>query len=476
MQRLDFVLQTVLKKITPSEEESKKIHNVIQNVLEQTKNTIKPHGLSVVLAGSFTRNTWLAHKKEFDLFIQFPEDTTREKLEKLGLEVGKKIAESLKGSYLIAYAEHPYVRSKISGYDVDIVPCYKVASAEKIKSAVDRTPFHNEYLSKNLKKTQSAEVRLLKQLCKTNGLYGSDLKTQGFSGYLCELLTIEYGNFKNLVVSASKWLPGQVFIDLCKKYSGDKKEFSGQPLVIIDPVDPKRNVAAALSPSRFMKFIDVCKELVSKPSPSLFYRKESVNKSKLGSNLKKRETLFVGIKFKRPLEDGTKSQPIVDDIIYPQLRKTAKRIVDILQEYEFVCNDNWIWCSQEECVILVELSVWKLPSLRKIIGPPIFAVKHSEEFLKKYRTGRLWVEADRWCAETKRQFIHAENKIKNLLSETSNNLKSKGIASHMADSLAKGFKLLSTKEILNHKDKDLLNAVKEYLEHEDFVFGKKRGL
>ncbi|MBI4163652.1 MAG: CCA tRNA nucleotidyltransferase [Candidatus Aenigmarchaeota archaeon] len=471
---LDSVIQTVLKKITPSEEENKKIHGIIEDVLAQTKKIIKPHDLSVVLAGSFTRDTWLAHKKEFDLFIQFPENTTREKLEKLGLEVGKKIAESLKGSYLIAYAEHPYVRSKIHGYDVDIVPCYKVASAEKIKSAVDRTPFHNEYLSKNLKKTQSAEVRLLKQLCKANGLYGSDLKTQGFSGYLCELLTIEYGNFKNLVVSASKWLPGQVFIDLGKKYSGDKKEFSGQPLIIIDPVDPKRNVAAALSPSRFMKFIDVCKELAFKPSISLFYKKEAVEKSKLENNLKKRETLFVGIKFKRPLEDGGNSQPIVDDIIYPQLRKTAKRVVDILQEYEFVCNDNWVWCNQQDCIMLIELSVWKLPSIRKVVGPPIFTVKHSEEFLKKYKSGRVWVEGDRWCAEVKRQFILAEDKIKDTLSESSTTLKSKGIASHMADSLAKGFKLLSTKEILNYKDKDLLSAVKEYLEHEDFVFGKKR--
>ncbi len=476
MSNLDSVFQSVLKKITPAEAEQAQMKKTIANVLEATEKIIKPHKLGKVLAGSFTRDTWLSHKKEFDLFIQFPEDTTREKLEKLGLEIGKKIAESLKGSYLIAYAEHPYVRSKISGYDVDIVPCYKVASAEKIKSAVDRTPFHNEYLSKNLKKTQSGEVRLLKQLCKTNGLYGSDLKTQGFSGYLCELLTIEYGNFKNLVISASKWFPGQVFIDLCKKYSGDKKEFSGQPLVIIDPVDPKRNVAAALSPSRFMKFIDVCKELVSKPSVSLFYKKENVNKTKIQNNLKKRETLFVGIKFKRPLEDGTKSQPIVDDIIYPQLRKTAKRVLDILQEYEFVCNDSWIWCSQEECVILIELSVWTLPSIRKIIGPPIFAVKHSEEFLKKYSKGRLWVEGDRWCAETKRQFIHAEDKIKDMLSESSEKLKAKGIASHMAESLSQGFKLLSTKEILNYKDKDLLSAVKEYLEHEDFVFGKKRGL
>src|SRR3989338_5555780 len=225
---LDLVLQNVLKKITPSEQEKQAVHAVIEDVLEETKIIIKPHCLSVVLAGSFTRNTWLSHKKEFDIFIQFPVETSREDLEKLGLELGKKIVKSFKGSHVIAYAEHPYVRSKIKGYDVDIVPCYKVESAEKIKSAVDRTPFHNQYLSKKLHPHQSAEVRLMKMLCKVNGLYGSDLKTQGFSGYLCELLIVKYDDFKTLLKEVSGWLPGQVFIDLEGKYSGNRKEFYNQ--------------------------------------------------------------------------------------------------------------------------------------------------------------------------------------------------------------------------------------------------------
>ncbi len=467
---IDLILESVLKKITPSEEESKKIHLVIEDVLEKTKKIIKPHKLSVVLAGSFTRDTWLAHKKEFDLFIQFPEETSREELERLGLEVGKKIVSATKGSYLIAYAEHPYVRSKIQGYDVDIVPCYKVASAEKIKSAVDRTPFHNEYLARKLNKNQSAEVRLLKQFCKTNGVYGSDLKTQGFSGYLCELLTIKYCTFKNLVKSVAEWVPGQAFIDLECKYRGDKKEFHGQPLVIIDPVDPKRNVAAALSPGKFIKFVTLCRSFLSKPSESFFVGKEKLETKNLASKIKQRGTLFLGIKFKRPEEDGRR-EVIVEDIVYPQLRKTAHRLTDILQENDFIHQGSEVWCNNTDCVILLEIEVWKLPNIRKVVGPPIFSVKHSEEFLKKYRKGRLWVEGDKWVAEIKREFTEAEKKIKSVLSQSSKVLKEKGIATHMADSISKGFKLLSTKELLNYKDKDLLKAMKEYFEHEDFVFG-----
>jgi len=66
---------------------------------------------------------------------------------------------------VIAYAEHPYVRAQITHkteskpaekivYDVDIVPCYAVKKATEIKSAVDRTPFHNKWLEKNLERVQ----------------------------------------------------------------------------------------------------------------------------------------------------------------------------------------------------------------------------------------------------------------------------------------------------------------------------------
>ena len=414
--------------------------------------------MSVVLAGSFTRNTWLSHKKEFDIFIQFHVETSREDLEKLGLELGKKIVKSFKGSFEIAYAEHPYVRSKIKGYDVDIVPCYKVESAEKIKSAVDRTPFHNQYLSKKLHPHQSAEVRLMKMLCKVNGLYGSDLKTQGFSGYLCELLIVKYDDFKTLLKEVSGWLPGQVFIDLEGKYSGNRKEFYNQPLVLIDPVDPKRNVAAALSPAIFVKFVGLAKEFLAKPSETYFQGKEAKTKtSELLRKIKSRKTLFLGVSFKRP--------GIVDDIVYPQLRKTAKRLVDILKEYEFVCIGQAISTDEKTCWVLLEFEVWNLPDIRRVVGPPVFAIKNSQDFVDKYKKiGRVWVEEDRWVAEVPRQFKDARQKIIHSLSDKASILKAKGIANHMAVSISKGFKVLDAKQVLKTGNKDLIEIIRKYLE------------
>ncbi len=125
--------------------------------------------------------------------------------------------------------------------DVDLVPCYHVDSATRIQSAVDRTPFHTRYITDRINGLID-DVLLLKQFTKAGGIYGSDQMTEGFSGYLCELLILYYGGFTPLIRAAATWRPGLV-IDIENHVA---KKFD-EPLVVIDPVDPKRNVAAAVS-------------------------------------------------------------------------------------------------------------------------------------------------------------------------------------------------------------------------------------
>jgi len=148
-----------------------------------------------MIVGSVTRDTWLPDKKEFDVFILFPKDLKPSELEKYGLQVAKEIVKEMKGTFTLKYAQHPYLSAKINDVEIDIVPCYKIKDTSEVKSAVDRTPFHVAYLQKKLKKKQANEVRLLKKFLKNHNLYGADAKTQGFSGYLCELLIINYKTF-----------------------------------------------------------------------------------------------------------------------------------------------------------------------------------------------------------------------------------------------------------------------------------------
>ena len=72
----------------------------------------------------------------------------------------------------------------------------------------------------------------------------------------------------------SQWKPG-VFIDL-ERYHTDPektmKRFKKDPLVVIDPVDPNRNVAAALAPKNFAKLVNSCHAFLKEPSQKFFFK------------------------------------------------------------------------------------------------------------------------------------------------------------------------------------------------------------
>ena len=465
--RIHEVINEALRKITPSDDEQEETKIFIERVLKAADQILKPHKLSRTLAGSYVRNTWLPNKKEFDIFIMFPETCPREKLEKTGLDIGKKITKKLKGQHTIAYAEHPYVRAKVytkpvleeirgligkkkirktASYDIDIVPCYAVKSAEKIKSAVDRTPFHNRWLSENMSPALAPEVRLLKQFAKGVGVYGSDAKVLGMSGYLCELLIVQFKSFKNFLEHACRWEPGRVFIDLEEHHKEDpekiKKEFRTQPLIVIDPVDPRRNVASSFSAENFFKLSMAARKFLEKPGLEFFFpEKKKVTASDLKKDIDSRGTRILAVKFRRP--------GIIDDTIWPQLRRTTRRLASILRENEFLVMGSDSWCDQKDCILVFEMEVWSLPKIRKLIGPFVFSKKHGDEFIAKYSKSRVWVEGIYWVAEVTRAFTQADQKLRHSLKDSEANLKAKGIASYPAKSISNNFDVLQPQEILN---------------------------
>jgi tRNA nucleotidyltransferase (CCA-adding enzyme) len=455
--RLDSILDDVIRKVTPSQEESAKVRDMTEKVMSTTREVAAtyPMKLTVVLAGSFVRDTWMPHKKEFDVFIQFPENTTRQDLEVYGLEIGKKVVKALRGKFIIAFAEHPYVRARVKDYAVDIVPSYRVSSAAKIKSAVDRTPFHNRWLEKHLPREKSAQVRLMKQFIKAQGLYGSDTRVQGFSGYLCELLIVKYRTFKALTRTASKWQPGKIFLDIHDHHKPSERSvirFKGQPLLVIDPVDPERNVAAALSGDNFNRFVTACKMLVKKPTSSFFFKPEpKINISKLGTVIGRQKGSVYGILFPQP--------QIIQDVLWPQMRKAAYRLSEILKDNDFVVLQHGVWGDDEftkgNSMLLIDVKDQKLPQIKKLRGPPIKELKHSENFLKKYKPlGRTYKEGRFWYAEFKREFKQADAKLKHTLSDPVKILREKGIPSHVAKAVAKDFKLLNEKQVISFARKN----------------------
>ncbi|MFQ6009748.1 MAG: CCA tRNA nucleotidyltransferase [Candidatus Aenigmatarchaeota archaeon] len=426
--KIEKTLAAALKKIKPGKKEEREMGEFTRRIIAVSKKHAKP-----MLCGSVVKGTWLAGRNEIDLFLLFSPHLKRKQLQKKGLDAAKKIIKDLKGKYRIAYAEHPYLRGKVKfkrkTFDVDIVPCYNIKNPAKIKSAVDRTPHHVRFVNRNIGK-KTDDVRLLKQFCKAAGCYGADVKTQGFSGYLCELLIIKHKSFLNLLKQASKWHAG-VAIDLKRKPDRQKLvEKFRSPLIVIDPVDPNRNVAAAVSPESFYKFVLACNEFLKHPHSKKFIVEKGrpYSTNEIFREIKKRGSRFYLIHFKRP--------DVLDDVLWPQMRRTLVRLTGLLAEGGFRVMRSQAFADNKECLLVLELDVWKVPRTVKHMGPTIFSAKQSNAFLKHYKDKKVFVEGNNWFVETQRKHTAALLFLNDFFSQKSKDLKAKGIPSKLAPEIA----------------------------------------
>ena len=437
---MDF--EQVLKEIKPTPEERK----FLMDLFAKIKKIIKENfNREAMLMGSVAKDTFLRGEGDLDVFVFFNPKESREILEREGIEIGKFVFESFGEKFVISYAEHPYVKGKIKGVDVEIVPAFKIKEGEKIKSAVDRTPFHTKYIKERLKDEKKRdEVRLLKKFLKAMKCYGSDLKTQGFSGYLCELLIVKYGSFLGSISNAAKWRKGEVVI--VEESGVDKKALEElkkekKPLIVVDPVDPKRNVASALSLENFSNFVFASRVFLEKKSTDMFFLNEFGEKRiPVGRNV-------YAVCFERP--------NVVEDVLYPQLRRLKKNVVNALKHNGFTVLDAWVF-GDSEAGIGIEVEPCKLAKKYPRKGPSIFSSKSRiEGFLKKYRHSRMWIREEFIYAEAERKFRDVDSLLHYIFGgESKEELLAKGIPKHLSDAVLKGYKVLKGKELKSVKSEE----------------------
>ncbi len=420
---IEKILEEVKEEIVPNKIEEREITSFSRELINELYNQLRndnciPPVIDIIQVGSTARNTNLKNDYDIDIFVRFEKNTEKEILKNIILNTGKKVIEKLGGDYWIEYAEHPYLSARIGKYEIDIVPCYKLNWGEEIISAVDRTPLHNEFLMYMMKKYENEEnknknknyklnkkikinneVRLLKKFLKSIGIYGSDLKTKGFSGYLCELLILHYGGFINTLKNAQKWRIGQKIIldEVFKIYNIENLEnykFTDfeDSLIVYDPVDLNRNVAAALNKENFCKFIFYSHLFLKNPSKDFFYDYAK----KIDENLNDRNKgllLTLGIK---------RDKNIVDDIIYPQMEKLQKSINKILEEndFEYIRYENY--ANDDMCYLSWEFLIYELPDVRLKIGPPVFNKKGVDNFTKKNK--KYFIKNCNVCAYVNRKY------------------------------------------------------------------------
>jgi tRNA nucleotidyltransferase (CCA-adding enzyme) len=391
---------SVLERIRPQADEREHILNVAGTLIDSVNRCGSATGMIV---GSVARDTWIRGDRDLDIFMLFPPELSREELETEGLALAKMVAESAGGTFREKYAEHPYINATIDGLDVDIVPCYAVNDAAAIRSAVDRTPFHTRYIKDRIRDLID-DVLLLKQFAKTGGIYGSDQMTEGFSGYLCELLVYHYGGFTPLLAAASDWWPG-VLIDIADHRT---KTFH-EPLIVVDPVDPGRNVSASVSLTRMCEFIELCRGYIERPGEGFFScpERHQESREKISSLVEVRKTTIYTLTFPTP--------PYIEEIVVPQLRKSLEAISALLARHEFLVNRAAYCMQKDRCMLLFELLTDSLPPVTRHFGPPLWARENARQFSDKYiggmEEGRIfcgpYIENGIYVVEMRRRFSNA---------------------------------------------------------------------
>ncbi len=414
MSNINDILRSVLEKIKPKDYERKKIEKVTSRIINKIKLIAKELNVPIEarVEGSIAKDTWISGDRDIDIFIRLPKKLGLEGLKEIGLEIARRAAET---NWVECYAEHPYIEAEIDGFKIDLVPCFMIKNPSEVASTVDRTPFHTEYIKSHLKDELKDEVRLLKQFMKGINVYGAEIKIQGFSGYLCELLVLYYGSFINVVKAAAfKWKPYSVVIDIEKYYDKieDAKLIFNAPLIVVDPVDRSRNVAAALSLQKMCEFIVASKFFLKNPSMKFFFPPKiaPLSFNELINKLHERGTDLLFI--------VTKCPKVHPDILWGQLYKSKNGIEKLLNSFNFKVISSAVWSDELKHVIFIyELESAKLPLAEKHLGPPVYSTFHSERFLRKHLSSKNIIagpsiEGDRWIIYIKRKYNNAIQLIK----------------------------------------------------------------
>lgn len=401
---IEEVIEKARRIVRPTRLEEHRLRKIIGKALSIAREEIAEvaGALDVSLEGSAAKNTWIRGRAEADIFIHFDPRVSREELERLIVEIGARLVERLGGEPMIMYADHPYVEGIIDGITVDVVACYKVEPPNWM-GATDRTPYHTKYVLSRLKPGQEDEVRLLKGFMRACEVYGAEIKVEGFSGYLTELLTIYYGSFLTVVKEASEWkLP--VVIDLEGYYDSAEKAlevFPENPLVVVDPVDRSRNVAAAVSRTRLSEFILASKFFLKKPSMRFFKPVERTPRMReLQDLIRDRSFLYIHFKLDcwRPR-----------DVLWGELKRSEQGIRRSLESLGFMVYRSSSWTDERRgCLMIFELDRTELPRHHLHKGPPVY-LKNADEFLEKWSRAMAgpWVEGDKLYVLRRREEVSA---------------------------------------------------------------------
>jgi len=359
--------------INPGKEERTNFNKITTEFLEKLNAKLKD--AKVILGGSGAKDTWLSGNHDIDLFVQYDYKKYSSESEHLSELLEKTLKKTFpKVEINKLHGSRDYFQLTYKKLNFEVVPIIKISKSEDALNITDISPLHAIWVNKNTKDKKD-DIRLVKQLCRANKLYGAESYISGFSGYILEILIAHYGSFEKLLKASEKWKDKEV-VDPEKHYKNKAMVMFNlntsklqSPLIIVDPVDQNRNAAAALSLEKFMLFKKVAKSYLKKPSATFFTKKE-IDLEQL--NKEKGNLVYVKV---IPLEGK-------GDVVGVKLLKAFEFLEKEFKPFG-VKKSDWDWDREKKAVFYYILEKDKLPDYDLRKGPPLKLEDFVKDFKKK---------------------------------------------------------------------------------------------
>ncbi|MDX1610890.1 MAG: CCA tRNA nucleotidyltransferase, partial [Candidatus Thermoplasmatota archaeon] len=370
----------VLDHLAPTPQEDDRVQGLATTLLDAVQRVLREQGWEGTprIEGSVAKGTYLTGQADLDVFVAFPPETPRKALEERVLVLGEVLDDAV-----VAYAEHPYVQGTWRGTDAEIVPCYDLDDPAQLRSAVDRTPFHTAWVKDRITDAQREDVRLFKAMLSACNAYGAEESVLGFSGYLAELTILRFGDLDGVLDWVLAGFPHPIAMD--HEPDPDVLEGFADDLVLLDPVDPTRNVAAACSRRTLQRVREAAAAFRAdrgarffEPSPA-----PTLTRERAEQILEARGTRLLALGLPVPPET-------LEEALHAQLRRATRLLTDALERDQVPVAGAALHMSADEAGAPAQ--AWGLVEARDDAldrplhheGPPVSAGEHAERFREKW--------------------------------------------------------------------------------------------
>ena len=393
------LLKAVQKRITPA---SDSLSRQASQMLRRIDLLLKDAGLAAeaVLGGSVAKGTHLKDDSDVDIFVRFS-------LDQRELELSQRLGEALRPLRPARiHGSRDYYQVMRGKVTYEIVPVLAVKDPSQAQNVTDMSYLHVQWALTQLRRRPGlrGDIRLAKQFCKAARVYGAESYIKGFSGHSLDVLVIHFRGFRRFLQAAVRW-KGQTLIDCQDAHHGQARERLNPakvqgPLVLVDPVDPLRNAAAALDDATLARFQQRAREFLKSPHQRFFVRPRfsipALRRRAAGRRLILMEVT--------PRKDKV-------DIAGAKLVKAFEQLTRQLKLQDFVVHEcDWEWEKGQRAYYWFLLDPQPLSASKEHSGPPVGSKQHVDAFLARHP--QAYVRENRYYAIIERPFTDARQLLK----------------------------------------------------------------